>query len=279
MFHNSTTLHRFSLQSAYISSENRRVFLFEGIKNGFGSVKEGAKVAGGFAGRWAKRLSWTFGGPIIWKGVKAGYGAGVKTTEAAETGGHIALEAAAGVKDATIVPAVTWVRSAIRDVKMNLIDVPIKSVKTAWETAKGPLRFVNGVRKAIWGTLKNSALMAKNALFLKGQEFVKNTRELVSDVLAPITEPCGPVLAAAGATGGTIALSKLQYLTSYRDSVLQARDGINRVMNARAIGDARAHKIRAERALTKKKKEEEEAKAAEAEKKSEGAGGGGKKKK
>jgi hypothetical protein len=273
MFHNSTTLHRLSIQNAYTSGENRRVFLLDKIKGGF----ENLKVAGGFAGRWAKRLSWSFGGPIIWKGIKAGYGAGVKATETAETGGRIALEAAAGVKDATIVPAVTWVRSAIRDVKMNLIDVPIKSVQTAWETAKAPFRFVNGVRKAVWGTLKNSALGLKNALLFKKQESVQNTRDLVSSVFAPITDPCMPVLAAAGATGGTIALSKLQYLTSVRDSVLQARDGINRITNCVPTGDANAHNARAARALTKKKKEEEEAKAEEAEKK--GGGGGDKKKK
>jgi len=276
MFHNSTTLHRLSTQNAYTSGENRRVFFLEGLKSGLASGVESLKVAGTFAGRWAKRLSWTFGGPLLWRGAKVGYKGAEWAGEQVETAGRIGLEAAAGVKDMTLVPFVTWVRSAITDVKMNLWDVPKHALKTAWEAGKGPFRFIKGTRDMIWGTLKNSALAVKNTFLLRGHELVENTRGFVESLFAPITQPLVPVLAAAGGVASTVAMSKLQYLTSVRDSALQARDGFNRVLNAPQVGHVKAHEAFAERAITKKKKEEEEAELAEAEGKAGKSTAGGK---
>lgn len=201
MFHHRSTLHHhhFNNQSSFgLTHQKRPVYLLGWVK----SVPSYGRLAWDKlrpVRKFSKVYSWTFGGPLIWKGAKYTWKGMEKAVDAAEIGMHTGIEAAKGsAKMIGGLPART-AYSRLVMLKRMLWDVPAASFSAALRTpiaiAKSPLEAASGVRDAIKSIPGNLKEFYDNALNFRLGGMINSVRKGIKDVIyEPIARPIRPII-------------------------------------------------------------------------------------
>ncbi len=234
----------------------------EGIRRAYGAVEGKSRpIRGILGGLWDFTMApITAPARFAIKGMEQGYRWAIKPVAyvVSVTLGT-AKEAAAGVWDATAVPLWTVAKSPFRDVKMNLVDLPIGTFRSVmrWpgNLLRAPGRFVEGIKQMTSGIRENITQIFKQTPENVNQvldhllklhpweamkETVRGTRELLANALLrparnlvlPLTLPLMPLTEPAQFIGKTVLESKTQYATAFKDSFDETRSGIRRILNA-----------------------------------------------
>ena len=188
MFHNSTTIYRFTRNTAFVSGERRMVYgIGDKVQGAVGKILSFGKSKGKIFGRAAFdnpffRLVFA---PFFWakKGVDLAYEGTVRAAHKVEWAGRTAFEAGKGLLwKSTTRPALTLGLSALRNVKMCLWDLPISVVKGMIRfpiaLAKSPLELVRGVRDSIVSVPKNVSELYTNLKQLDVRNSVRSLLKL-----------------------------------------------------------------------------------------------------
>ena len=235
MFHNSTTLHRFSTEAMPIGRERR---MPNGILTGAG--KKALSVTRTIAS-YGFRVAY---GPVYW--LTGGHrsrallgkalNAGKKGIDTAHGIMHTAEEAAAQTWNTTVRPGITLGWSAVNDAKINLWNVPGKIFRGMIDTpiafARTPRQLVEGARKSI------SHMIDAQKNYWTG-EFVtglKMTRDSIREALMTPIRPIASWLAPSVRVGREMLRSKTQYWDALRKAGGEVRDGVRGIMNSKNVG-------------------------------------------
>lgn len=170
-----------------------------------------------------------------------------------------AMEMGAGLKEATYDPALTLAKAPLRNLKMNLLDLPIHilkgAVKLPMELLRTPGRILSEIKKTtlefpgkVGGFIKKTRENLKKVLDDVGhlkpieatKSLIKTARDAVTGALVdPVVgtfqhswAPIAPLMAMPLGAGSILYESKKQYLTSMADAGRQFRGGISRIIQA-----------------------------------------------
>jgi hypothetical protein len=271
MLLNSTTIHRFPKNTAFISGERRMVYGagWDAVKTAAGKTVSGTKSVAKFFNR-NPLFRFTFA-PAYWagRGVKWGYKGAQSAAYGAEWAGRTVVEGAKGALDMTGRPLWTLATSAVRDVKMCLWDLPFSIlrgvIRLPIALAKSPIELVRGVRDSIVSIPKNARELYQNILQADVRGAVKTLLRTPKDIFVPpIARPLAPVLKPPAEVVSTGVRSKLQYLFAIKKAGGEVVAGAKRIKNAPGAASTQMAAVTAAR-LEKKKKLEEEKKAEQTE--------------
>lgn len=239
MFYNSTTLHRVNRESAFTGRENR---LLNYSMEEFRIDKIKTKYFFGGLKKWMGRLSWAFGGPIIWKALSLGakgIGYGVK---AANWTYETAKEGLYGLKDMTLKPPYRLGGASVSYVKrMRFWEVPKASLKAMFKSpaavVMSPWNFIKGCREAIFDTIPKNYQDIRNGVseggFKGALGAMRGTRNMIWDLLTlPGRRAIGPILSPMGDIGMEMGSAFAQLGVGTRQAIEDTIGGAKRIINA-----------------------------------------------
>lgn len=196
--------------------------------------------------------------------ISAGYGAAKTGYDVGRLGYHTGKEGVKGVFGCTGRPFFTWMLAVAKDLKMNLIDIPLTIAGSLWRIpiaiAKSPAELINGVRQGMRSIPKNLNELGQSIWDVRVFDMMRSSRNLVMDALVPpIQKPLEGILEDPAKVASLATRSKLQYVLGIKRSIQQARDGVNHVIHVRDFGRASmmAADAKAAGKLAEKKKAEE----------------------
>lgn len=270
---NTTTHWQARTANPLNAMENRRVFasldVAKNVGEFYGKVGSFGKNAANVVSTVVKPiigplriLMFPFTAPTqiaLWSVGKA-YTWGVKPAAKATrvTAGTI-MEMGAGLKEATYDPALTLAKAPLRNLKMNMLDLPIHILKSAvklpMEFVRTPGRILSEIKKAtlefpgkVGGFIKNTRDNLTKVLDNVGQlkpieatkSLIKTVRDaavgaLVNPVVGTLQHawaPMAPLMAMPLGAGSILYESKKQYFTSIAEAGGQFRNGVKRMIDA-----------------------------------------------